>query len=49
VIYIPFFDPIFNTIPLDGRDWLVMLPCGLVSSVAAELLKWILRRRSPTE
>jgi len=46
VIYIPFFDPIFNTIPLDGRDWLVMLPCGLVSSVAAELLKWILRRRS---
>jgi P-type Ca2+ transporter type 2C len=46
VIYIPFFDPIFSTVPLDGLDWLVILPFALASSVAAELLKGILRRRS---
>jgi Ca2+-transporting ATPase len=46
VIYIPFLDPIFNTVPLDLQDWLMMIPFALASSVAAELLKWILRRRS---
>jgi Ca2+-transporting ATPase len=46
VLYIPFFDPIFNTIPLDWQDWLVLLPFALASSVAAELLKWVLRRRA---
>jgi Ca2+-transporting ATPase len=45
VIYIPFFDPIFSTVPLGWRDWLVLLPFGLASSVAAELLKWFLRQR----
>jgi Ca2+-transporting ATPase len=46
VIYIPFFDPIFSTVALDWQDWLVLLPFSLASSVAAELLKWILRRRT---
>jgi Ca2+-transporting ATPase len=46
VIYVPFFDPIFSTVPLTVQDWLVILPFALASSVAAELLKWILRRRS---
>jgi Ca2+-transporting ATPase len=45
VIYIPFFDPIFNTVALDGRDWLVLLPLAAASAVAAELLKWIFRLR----
>jgi Ca2+-transporting ATPase len=45
VIYIPFFDPIFNTIPLGWNDWLVVLPCSLASATAAELLKWVIRRR----
>jgi Ca2+-transporting ATPase len=47
VIYIPFFDPIFNTVPLTWQDWLAILPFGMASAIAAELLKWILRRRSP--
>jgi P-type Ca2+ transporter type 2C len=47
VIYIPVFDPIFNTAPLDGQDWLVLLPFAMASSVAAELHKWILRRSIP--
>jgi Ca2+-transporting ATPase len=46
VIYIPFLDPIFNTAMLQARDWLVMIPCIFADSVAAEIYKWILRRRS---
>jgi Ca2+-transporting ATPase len=46
VIYIPFFDPIFNTIPLGWMDWVVILPCSLASAVAAEVLKWIIRSRA---
>ncbi len=52
VIYIPFFDPIFSTVALDGWDWLVLLPLASASAVAAELLKWIYRiraRRIPRE
>jgi Ca2+-transporting ATPase len=45
VIYIPFFDPIFNTAPLGWQDWAVLLPFALASSVAAELHKGFLRRR----
>jgi P-type Ca2+ transporter type 2C len=47
VIYIPFFDPIFRTATLGWQDWLVMLPFILADSVAAEVYKLILRRRSP--
>jgi Ca2+-transporting ATPase len=47
VIYIPVFDPIFNTAPLDGLDWLVLLPFAMASSIAAELHKWMLRRSTP--
>jgi Ca2+-transporting ATPase len=49
VIYIPFFDPIFNTAPLGWQDWAVLLPFASVSSVAAELHKWVLRRRPQKE
>ncbi len=46
VIYIPFFDPIFSTVALGWTDWMVILPFGLASAVAAEVLKWVLRRRA---
>ncbi|MBN1438114.1 MAG: cation-translocating P-type ATPase [Anaerolineales bacterium] len=46
VIYIPFFDPIFNTVALDLQDWLVLFPFALASSLAAELMKGIFRRGS---
>jgi Ca2+-transporting ATPase len=45
VIYIPFFDPIFNTVALGWKDWLVLLPFAMASAFAAELIKWILRLR----
>ncbi|MGQ9553731.1 MAG: calcium-translocating P-type ATPase, SERCA-type [Anaerolineae bacterium] len=46
VIYAPFLQPFFGTIPLTLEDWLVMTPLFLVSSVAAEITKAVLRRRA---
>ncbi len=44
VVYLPFFQPIFNTAPLGVREWGVMLPLIFVPSAAAEVTKWFLRR-----
>jgi Ca2+-transporting ATPase len=44
VLYVPFLNEIFKTIPLGWDEWLHILPLILVPSVAAELTKWILRR-----
>jgi Ca2+-transporting ATPase len=46
IIYVPFLDPVFGTTLLTGEDWIVMLPLILLPSVAAEVNKWVLRRRS---
>ena len=52
VVYIPFFQPIFRTMPLGMREWYVVLPLLLAPSIAAELTKGILtvierRREAP--
>jgi len=44
VIYIPFFNPIFNTVPLGWQQWEVLLPLLLVPSLAAETLKLIYQK-----
>ncbi len=45
VIYVPFLQPFFNTVPLTLTDWLEMAPCFALASVAAELTKLYLRKR----
>ena len=45
VIYIPYLQPIFGTVPLTWTQWQVVLPLLLVPSVAAELTKWMTRSR----
>jgi len=45
VIYIPYLQPIFGTVPLTWTQWQVVLPLLLVPSVAAEITKWMTRSR----
>ncbi len=45
VIYVPFFNTIFNTLPLGMAQWEVIVPLLFVPSVAAELTKYFF---SPT-
>jgi Ca2+-transporting ATPase len=44
VVYVPFLNTIFDTVPLDLRQWEQILPLLLLPSVAAELTKWVMTR-----
>ena len=45
-VYVPFLQPFFDTVPLGLGDWLLMAPFILMASVAAEITKVYLRRKS---
>ena len=45
VVYIPFFNTIFNTVPLGWKEWRLILPLLLIPSIAAELAKVFVTRR----
>ncbi len=44
VIYLPFFNTIFDTLPIGWNEWVIILPLILVPSIAAELTKWVASR-----
>ncbi len=41
IIYVPFFNNIFNTVPLGWHEWRLVLPLLIVPSIAAELAKYV--------
>lgn len=45
VVYVPFLNPIFNTVPLTLREWTFVLPLLLVPAIAAEVTKMVQRRQ----
>jgi Ca2+-transporting ATPase len=48
VVYIPFLNNIFNTVPLGWKQWEVMLPLLLIPSIAAEAVKiFVSRKKKP--
>src|SRR5512134_528293 len=46
VVYVPFLQPFFDTVPLTLDDWLMMAPFFVASALAMELLKLYFRWRS---
>jgi Ca2+-transporting ATPase len=47
VVYVPFLNQPFNTVPLGPGQWSVVLPLAIVPAVAAEATKWLTRRAAP--
>jgi len=41
VVYLPFLQRVFKTVPLDFGEWLVVLMLGLLLVMMIELVKWI--------
>jgi Ca2+-transporting ATPase len=46
VIYVPFLNTIFGTVPLAAIDWVWIIPFALLVSIAAEVTKIYLRSRA---
>ena len=44
-VYLPFFQPIFDTVPLGWREWMTVGPLLAIPALAAEVNKWLLNRR----
>ncbi|MBN1230548.1 MAG: cation-translocating P-type ATPase [Anaerolineales bacterium] len=45
VIYVPFMQNIFDVIPLTLTHWLEIIPLLFFPSIAAEVNKWVMRKR----
>ncbi len=45
VLYIPFLQPVFSTVPLGWEQWQYLLPLLFVPAIAAELTKWFVSRK----
>ena len=45
VVYIPFLQPVFDTVPIGWMQWLYLLPLLFLPALAAELTKWLLALR----
>jgi P-type Ca2+ transporter type 2C len=46
VLYVPFLQPVFNTVTLGWAQWELILPLVFVPAVVAELTKWGMSLRS---
>ena len=49
VLYIPFLQPIFSTVPLSWEQWQYLLPLLFMPAIAAEATKWFESRKSASK
>jgi Ca2+-transporting ATPase len=45
IVYVPFLQPFFDTVPLTLEEWLFMAPFFFAAPVAMELVKIYIRSR----
>jgi Ca2+-transporting ATPase len=45
VLYLPFLQPIFSTVPLSWEHWQYLIPLLFVPAFAAEVTKWFVSRK----
>ena len=46
VLYVPFFQNIFNTLPMGWAEWRLVIPLFLIPSIAAEAVKYIVTAKA---
>ena len=46
VLYLPFLQPVFSTVPLGWEHWQYLLPLLFIPAFAAELTKWFVSRKA---
>lgn len=46
ILYVPFFEAIFNTVPLNYNDWKLVFYVSFPVVIIDEFLKYISRRRN---
>ncbi len=46
VLYVPFLQDIFNTLPMGWQEWRLVIPLFLIPSLAAEAVKYIVTARA---
>jgi Ca2+-transporting ATPase len=49
VIYVPFLQPIFDTVPLVWEQWRIILPLIFIPAVVAEIAKLFLAKITPNK
>ncbi len=45
IVYLPFLEPVFHTVPLSLQEWGLILPLTLLPAIGAEVTKAVLRRQ----
>jgi Ca2+-transporting ATPase len=48
IIYVPFLQPIFKTMPLTAQDWMVVVGLGVMPLIIVEFVKLVNRRLGRT-
>jgi Ca2+-transporting ATPase len=46
VLYVPFLQPVFSTVPLTWDQWQILIPLLFIPAIAAEITKWVISKKA---